>query len=369
MPITVNDILRHLDLLAPRALAEEWDNVGLLIGDSTAPVSRVLVALDASASVITQAEKIGAELLVVHHPLLFSSIKRLTEDGGVVSSALRLVRNGCSLIACHTNLDSAPFGLNHYVGELLGLQQMRPLLPTAAGKLLKLAVFVPQTHAEVVRAALCAAGAGHIGNYSDCTFSAPGEGTFRAGDNTHPFIGRTGELARVAEVRLETVLPRELLPAVMAALRATHPYEEIAYDLYPLENILPDAGLGRIGTLATPVSVAEFTAHVAKVLATDTLKVLGDPGKQVRTVALCTGAGGDFAVAAQAAGADLYLTGEVKHHTALLARDAGMAIIDAGHYPTERPMVPLVAKHLRQLPGIEVVKAAEEEPWVRSVGL
>ncbi len=252
---TVNEIVAHMELLAPASLAEEWDNVGLLIGDMGASVSRVLVALDATASVVTQAEEWGAELLVVHHPLIFSPLKNLVEDGGVVTLVRRLLCNCCGLLACHTNLDSAPGGLNHYVGELLGLQQLRPL-----------------------------------------------------------------------------------------AL---------------------DSGLGRIGTLATPVSVAEFTARVAKILATDTLKVLGDPEKQVRTVALCTGAGGDFATAAQAAGAELYLTGEVKHHIALLARDAGMAIIDAGHYPTERPMVPLVTAHLRQLAGVEVVAAVEEEPWRR----
>jgi dinuclear metal center YbgI/SA1388 family protein len=322
-----------------------------------------LVALDASAEVLEQAERQQAELLVVHHPLIFSGLKRLVDDRGTVTLVRRLIREGRSLIAMHTNLDAAPDGLNTYVARLLGLCELRPLLPSASRPLLKLVVYVPETHGEAVRAAICAAGAGHIGHYSDCTFGTPGTGTFRPEEGTQPFLGAAGQLARVAEVRLETVVPRTALEEVLAALRKAHPYEEVAYDLFSLENPWPQAGLGRIGALATPASAGAFLETVGGVLATDRLAFIGDPARTVRTVALCTGAGGDYLPHAWRQQADLYLTGEVKHHHALLARQWGIAVIDAGHFATERPAVRLFAEYLTaQLPQLHVVIAEERDP-------
>lgn len=363
MATTVRDILRHLETLAPPALAESWDNVGLLIGDAAASVSTVLVALDATTSVLDQAAAVRAECLVTHHPLLFSGVKRLTEDGGVTTLIRRVVRAGCSLIAMHTNLDSAPQGLNTHVAGLLGLRDTAPLLPTAARPLLKLVVYVPADHVDAVRAAVCAAGAGHIGGYDACTFGAPGTGTFRPGAGTHPFIGTPGTLERVEEIRLETVVPRAALGRVLEALQRAHPYEEVAYDLLALDNPWPDAGLGRIGTLPEPVTLQDFAARVGVALHTDRLAVTGDLSRPISKVALCTGSGSEYADAARRQGADVYLTGEVKHHHALLAADTHLALIDAGHYPTERPAAALMADYLRaRIPGVQVIVAEEEDP-------
>ncbi len=360
---TVREIQAVLEAQAAPALAESWDNVGLLVGDPAGRVRRVVTALDATAGVLAQAEAARAELLVVHHPLIFGGLKRLVEDGGTVSLVRRLVVGGRSLLALHTNLDSAPRGLNFHVAALLGLTDTRPLVPTEARPLLKLVVYVPEAHAEAVRVAICTAGAGHIGGYDACTFAAAGMGTFRPGPGTQPFIGTTGVLARVPEVRLETVVPRPALAGVLRALLAAHPYEEPAYDLLPLENPWPDAGLGRIGTVeATTAGV--FLQHVRDTLAAPRAALVGDPARPVRTVALVTGAGRDFLDAARSAGADLYLTGEVKYHHALLARDVGIAVIDAGHFPTERPAAALLAGWLRTaFPRLDVREAEETDAF------
>ena len=367
MAITVGDIVERVHELAPPALAESWDNVGLLVGDPAQAVSIVLTALDADDAVLEQAAAHGAELLVTHHPLLFTAQKRLVEDGGVLSLARRLIREGRSLLAAHTNLDSAPRGLNWRLAELLGLRETKPLVPTEARPLLKLVVFVPATHAETVREAICAAGAGHIGEYRDCTFGASGTGTFRPLAGTTPFIGAPDTLERVAEIRLETVTPRAQLPTVLAAMLAAHPYEEAAYDVIPLDNAWPGAGLGRIGVLAEPTTAAALLERVRDALGTDRLALIGEPSTTVRAVALCAGAGGDFIEQARRAGADLYLTGEVKHGQALLARARGPVIIDAGHFATERPAVAVLAEYLTaRFPELTVLRAEERDPIARA---
>ncbi|HEX2951826.1 MAG TPA: Nif3-like dinuclear metal center hexameric protein [Armatimonadota bacterium] len=362
--VIVRDILGQLEQLAPSALAESWDNVGLLIGDAEQPVQKVLVALDATAAVLDQASHEDVQLIITHHPLIFSGMKRLNEDGGTNSLVRRLIREGRSLVATHTNLDSAPDGLNTYVATLLGIQAPRPLIPSEARSLLKLVVYVPETHVDAVRSAICAAGAGHIGHYAECTFGTPGTGTFQPEEGTHPFIGTPGKLERVQEVRLETVVPKRALSAVFAAMFASHPYEEVAYDLFTLENSWPMAGLGRIGNLATPMDAGEFVTRVREVLQTDRLVFTGDMARQIKTVALCTGSGGDFAEHAFQSHADAYLTGEIKHHQALLARQHGLMLIDAGHYPTERPAVNLLAEYLTAKNGdLEIIRAIEEDPF------
>lgn len=363
MALTVREIQQGLDQFAPPALAEIWDNVGLLVGDPTREVRTVLVALDATVGVLAQAAAMGAELLVTHHPLLFTAHKRLVDDGGTLRLALQLVRADRCLLAYHTNLDSAPEGLNHHVAGLFGLRALRPLAPSEARPLLKLVVYVPEAHVDTVRAAISTAGAGHIGRYDECTFGVEGIGTFRPEAGATPFIGAIGALERVPEVRLETVVPRAALGSVLRAMFASHPYEEVAYDLLPLENAWPGAGLGRIGTLEAPTTAGAFRDRVREVLGVVHPVLIGDPAHPVRTVALCTGAGGDFVEAARRAGADLFLTGEVKHSQALLARDQGPAVIDAGHFATERSAVTLLARELAaRFPALTVAQAEEVDP-------
>jgi dinuclear metal center YbgI/SA1388 family protein len=366
MSQTVADITRALDDLAPAALAEAWDNVGLLVGDPKADVTRALVALDATPGVLDQAATLGAEVVVTHHPLLFSATKRLVADGGTLSLVRRLVREGRALVAAHTNLDSAPGGLNDRLAALLGVHETRPLLPSESRALVKLVVYVPVEHAEAVRVAMCDAGAGHIGAYDQCAFAAAGEGTFRPGAGTQPYIGQVGALTRVAEMRVETVVPRARLGAVIAALTVTHPYEEPAFDVLPLDNAWPGAGLGRIGTLETATTVGAFAAKVTQTLGTDRVDVVGHKASTVRTVALCGGGGGDLAERAAALGADVYLTGELKHSQALAAAQRGFSVITAGHFATEHMAVDVLAACLtRSFPALQVQIAEERDPLTR----
>jgi len=364
MPLTVRDILHRLDQLAPPALAESWDNVGLLLGDPAREVTRVMTALDPTAEVLAQVEAMRAELLVTHHPLLFAPVKRLVEDGGAMSLLQRFIRAGCSVIAAHTNLDSAPHGLNTHVANLLGLRDTRPLVPSPTRPLLKLVVYVPGTHAEEVRVAISDAGAGQIGDYAECSFAAPGTGTFRPGAGTHPYIGAVDVLERVPEVRLETVVPKTLLSPVLSALFAAHPYEEVAYDLITLENPWPDAALGRLGRLDAPTTAGAFLSFVRETLPAPRAVLLGDPAQPVDTIALCTGAGGEFLDYATRAGANLYLTAELKHHQAIIAGRSAPAVIDAGHFPTEYPVSALLADYLSaQFPTLIVTRAVETDPY------
>ena len=362
---TVGEILQVLEQLAPLELAESWDNVGLIVGDREQRVHGVMVALDVTPAALDQAAEAGAGLLVVHHPLIFSGLKRLQEDHGVSTLVRRLIREGRSLIVMHTNLDSAPRGLNQYLAEMLGLLDIRPLLPGEARPLYKLVVYVPSAHLDAVRDAICAAGAGHIGQYSECTFAAQGIGTFRPPAGGHPYIGHPGVLEQLSEMRLETVLPRAALAGVLAAMQQAHPYEEVAYDLFPLDLPWPGAGLGRVGRTAAPMTLAHFTAHVREVLSLPRLTLVGDPTRLVEHVALCSGSGGDFLPDAVRAGADLYLTAELKHHQALLARQQGIAVIDPGHYASEIPAIPLIADFLEeQMSGLQVARAEDEDPII-----
>lgn len=366
MVVTVSDVLSMLDTLAPFSLAEAWDNVGLLVGDANAQVHGILTALDATLSVIDQATAQGADLIVTHHPLRISPMTRLVEDCGSGTLIRRLTGASISLIAAHTNLDSAPKGLNTYVAEMLGLLDTKPLHVSESRPFLKLVVYVPSTSEYSLCTALAAAGAGAIGDYSECTFASRGEGTFRPGEGTHPYIGAPGELTRVPETRFETIVPRSRVGAVVKALYAAHPYEAPAFDLLPLENCWPGAGLGRIGKLPKPETAAAFSKRVVMVLGTDRLDLVGDPSRQVQTIALCTGGGGNLVEEAAAAGADLYLTGEMKHSQALAAAQRGLCVLTAEHFATERPAVSLLAEWLtKAFPDVPVHRAEESDPLVR----
>ena len=366
MSVPIREVLSALETLAPTALAESWDNVGLLIGETSQQPSTVFIALDVTPATLEQAAQHQAQLMITHHPLIFSGMKRLVEDGATISLVTRMVRDGRSLISLHTNLDVAPNGLNTYVATALGLRNLRPLMPTEARPLLKLIVYVPASHIDAVRTAICNAGAGHIGHYEGCTFTTPGTGTFCPKEGTNPFIGQAGKLEQVDEIRLETVVPKAVLGQVLSAMFAQHPYEEVAFDLLPMENSWPGAGMGRVGRLEIPTTVRKFRDKVSEVLKTDQLLVSGDDDQPVRTVALCTGAGGDYLSHALRAKADLYLTGEMKHHQALLAGERGIAAIVAGHFATERLAVPLLADFLQtRFPALQIIQAVEVDPLHR----
>jgi dinuclear metal center YbgI/SA1388 family protein len=341
----VQDLLGLLHGLYPPDLAEDWDNVGLQVGDPTATVERVLVALDPGGAAVSAAAAHGAQLLVTHHPLLFKPLRRLTPDDPVGRVVWQAVRSGVAIAAVHTNLDVAADGLNRWLADRLELAGAEPLL-SPPGHLLKLAVFVPVDHAEAVAAALFAGGAGQLGGYDQCSFQASGIGTFRPGPDTTPFIGKTGQRERVEEVRLETIVPQRRLSKVLDKLINAHPYEEVAYDLIPLANQLPGVGLGRIGRLAEPMSLAALADRVKTALESSSLRLVGAPDRSIAKVAVCGGSGAGLVQEARRRGADVLVTGDVKYHEARLAEELDLALLDAGHFATERLAVGELAARL-----------------------
>ncbi len=345
--VRIQDLLGLLNAHAPPVLAEEWDNVGLQVGDPAAEVRRVLVALDATEATVAAALAAGAEALVCHHPLLFRPLRQVSvadETGRIVTTALR---GGLSILAAHTNLDRAADGLNDWLAARLGLQATTPL-EAPEGLLFKLVVFVPASHEKVVTEALFAAGAGDVGGYDHCAFRSHGSGSFRPGAGTQPFVGQIGETTTVDEVRIETLVPKEALSRVVNRMLKAHPYEEVAYDLLPLANSRSDVGLGRIGCLPGATSLGEFSAMVKRALGTPYLRQVGDVGRHVEKVAVCGGSGASLLAAAARQGADVLVTGDVGYHDARRAESLGVALLDAGHFATEQIMIEGLAQRLAQ---------------------
>jgi dinuclear metal center YbgI/SA1388 family protein len=350
----IQDLVGLVHKLYDPELAEEWDNVGLQVGDPGAPLKRVMVALDPCLSALEAARDAGAQALVTHHPLLFRPLKRVTPDDAIGKFLWTAVRSGVAVICAHTNLDCAVDGLNSWLATQLGVQQGKPLQPSA-GDYLKLVVFVPAGHEQGLAEALFSAGAGKIGAYDQCSFRGMGTGTFRAGEGTDPFIGEIGRQEEVAELRLETIVPRRKLPRVLDKMQQAHPYEEVAYDLVPLQNQVPGAGLGRIGRLEQPLTLEAFADRVKESLHCSHLRLIGERGRTVQKIALCGGSGAGLVQTAHRQGADVLVTGDVKYHDARLAEELGIALVDAGHFATEKLMIEKVAEALRS--------AARQRHW------
>lgn len=338
-PPTIQSIADALEAWAPPGSAQSYDNVGLQVGDARRTVERALLALDLTPPVVDEAESVGASLIITHHPLIFQPLERLTAGSLTSGLALRLAEAGIALYSIHTNLDAAPGGVSFALAEHLGLQEVG-FLDGFADTLYKLATFVPHDEVETVRAALAEAGAGRIGDYDACAFATDGTGFFRPGEGTDPHIGSAGgALESADEVKLEVEVARWTLGRVLGALQAAHPYEEVAYDVYPVKQKNTRAGLGAIGQLDAPLPLDAFLQRVAERLDAGSLRYVGDPAAPVERVAVCGGAGSDFIGTARRAGADAYVTADVKYHAFFeaLAPDGtpAMALIDPGHYETE----------------------------------
>ena len=329
----IREIIEKIEAFAPLAYQESYDNTGLTVGDAEAEATGALLTLDVSMEALEEAIERKLSLIVSHHPLIFSGLKRLTGATETERIVMRALREGIALYAAHTNLDNAPGGVSFRMGEMLGLRQMRVMIPLAQG-LVKIVVYTPSEHGERVREALISAGGGHIGNYSGCTFSTPGTGTFRPEAGSHPFIGSEGALSRVAEERIETVIPRHRVSRVLEAVRAVHPYEEMAYDLFPLEQPDPTAGTGVIGQLPEPEETMAFLSRVADTFGVKALRYSKPCRKQIGTVALCGGSGASFAKEAIRQGADIYLSGDFKYHD-FAGADNRIVLADIGHFESE----------------------------------
>ncbi|MEG6521255.1 Nif3-like dinuclear metal center hexameric protein [Desulfotomaculum sp. 1211_IL3151] len=348
---TAKDIVSIIENIAPGHLAEEWDNSGWQVGDPRAEVSKVLLALDVDAVVVQEAVEKEVDLIISHHPLFMKGIKsiRLDQPRGAMIS--QLITNNIGVYAAHTNLDSAAGGVNQQLARQLGLQNIEILHPAKGEKYYKLVVFVPIQEITAVHQAISQAGAGWIGNYSDCTFGVRGTGTFRPLTGSNPFIGEQGQLEQVEEIRLETIVANSKVKKVVKSMLQAHPYEEVAYDLYPLENQPTTVGLGRMGQLMEAKVFADFIITVKEALGLASVKVGGSLWQNVNKVAVCGGSGAELWPLAAAKGAEVYITGDIKYHTAQDMLAAGLSFIDAGHFATEHIILPELQKKLVQVTG------------------
>ncbi len=344
--MTVGDILQLLEDWAPAWTAWERDNVGLQIGDPRQRVTHALVALDVTPEVIREAIRLRAGAIISHHPLLFRPPTTVRTDEPVGMMLHTLARHGISVVSAHTNLDFARGGVSFALGARLGLVSLR-FLRHLTDLLSKIVVFVPPTHVEEVSAAMARSGAGIIGQYSDCSFRSPGTGTFRGSEQARPYLGKPLALEHVEEVRLEMVSPRSSTDRVITAMKSAHPYDEVAYDVYDIRTPLPSAGEGVLGELPRTLSLKAFLALVKKSLGASAVRYTGDQAQRIRRVALCGGSGSALLETAIRAGADAFVTADIRYHAFHEARGR-LALIDAGHYETEHVILRPLAERLRR---------------------
>ncbi len=365
----VADLEAVLDTVAPWALAEPGDNVGLLVGDRRASVRRVLVSLELTEPVLAEAIAGAYDTVLTHHPLLFSPVSSLIESRPREMVVRELIRRGIDLIAAHTNLDSAEGGLAAIAAQALGLEGAVPLRRGPAGWA-KFVGFIPEDAVEAVAAAVFATGAGRIGRYEGCAFAAEGRGWFTPDEGAHPAIGQAGSAERTPEVRWETVVPRSRVRAVIEAYVSAHPYEEPAFDVYATEDVLARAGLGRSGTLREPAALADLAAQVAERFELTNCTWSGDGASMVGRAAVLPGSG--RSLIAEAAGHDAIITGDLGYHDAERAAEMGMGVVNAPHGEMEwwclRRWIPTLEKELTGS-GVEVVTSkAWQSPWNNAAG-
>ena len=330
----LHDIVEHLETIAPLPYQESYDNAGLITGDRTSEISSALITLDVTEEVLDEAILKKCGMIISHHPLIFKAIKRITGYNEVERCLIKAIKHDIAIYAAHTNLDSITGGVNSKICEKIGLENCRILSP-AKNQLIKLITYVPEDHTEKVREALFSAGAGVIGKYDKCSFSSKGTGTFRGSEGSNPFVGTKGNLHTEAEFRLETIVPRHLTAKVISALNSSHPYEEVAYDLVPLENDFSTVGTGMIGELPTPVEEISFLNLVKERFGCQMIKHSVLLSRKFKKIAVCGGSGSFLISKAIAEGADLFISADFKYHDYF---EAGKRIVlaDLGHYESEQ---------------------------------
>lgn len=366
--VTLEDLIGVLDGAYPPRLAESWDSVGLVCGDPAASVSRVLFAVDATAAVVDEAIGWGAQALVVHHPLLLRGVDTVAASTPKGALLHRLIRNDCALFTAHTNADSADPGVSDALAHTLGLTVTGPLEQKSTAPVDTWVVFIPRAHTDAVLAAMFEAGAGGAGFYRECGWRVPGTGQFRPMAGANPAIGQVGDLEFVEEDRVEVVAPPSARAAVLAALRAAHPYEEPAFDVTERAALPSAQGLGRIGTLPEPETLRAFTARVRAALPGTAwgVRAAGDPDREIRTVAVCGGAGDSFLGTVAKLSVDAYVTADLRHHPAdEHLRAGGPALVDVAHWASEFPWCAQAEGVVREaLPGVETrVSTLRTDPW------
>ncbi len=340
----LKDILQSLAEWAPPAYQESYDNSRLICGNPEQEIERALCTLDCTEEVVKEAIEEGANLIIAHHPIVFSGLKSLTGKDYVERTVIAAIKNDIAIYALHTNLDAVDTGVNWEIGKRLGLKNLQILSPKKEG-LKKLFTFVPEAACASVREALFRAGAGHVGAYDHCSFNTRGEGTFRAGEGTNPFVGKQNEDHTEQEVKIEVIFPAHLEGRVIQALLNKHPYEEVAYDIVRLENVQPNVGSGMVGELEQPMPFDAFLKHVSHAFGAPVLRHTKAIRTEVKRVAFCGGSGSFLLAQAQRTKADVFITGDFKYHQFFDAEDS-IAIIDIGHFEFEQFTPHLIQAYL-----------------------
>jgi len=342
----IKEIVQFLESIAPLSLQENYDNAGLIIGNSDTECSGIITSLDVTEEIVEEAVKRKCNLIVAHHPIIFRGLKKLNGKNYVERTVISAIKNDIAVYAIHTNLDNVLEGVNIKIAEKLQLQNCKTLLPKGA-TLQKLVTFSPVKNAEEVRNALFKAGAGTVGNYDQCSFNADGTGTFRAGEGSNPYVGKIGERHMESETRIEVVFPSFLQTKIVQSLKESHPYEEVAYYIQALENVQENFGSGLVGELAAPVSENELLMILKSAFKLTVIKHTPFLNKPVSKIALCGGAGVFLLPTAIAASADVYITGDVKYHEFFDANNE-ILLADIGHYESEQFTIELLTDFLQK---------------------
>ena len=330
----IKELTQYLEQIAPLSYQENYDNSGLLVGHPDDEISKALITLDCTEEVVDEAITKGCDIIVAHHPIVFSGLKKLNGKNYVERVVIKAIRSGIALYAIHTNLDNIFGGVSSKMAEKLGLVNHAVLRPKK-NLLKKLIVFVPRTHVEEVRKALFDAGAGAIADYDECSYNTVGYGTFRPLEGANPTLGVIGEQERVEETKIEVIYPQQLERAILVAMYAAHPYEEVAHDIICLDNALQLVGSGAIGNLPEPMNESEFFAHLKKQFNLQVIRHTGFRDKPISRVALCGGAGGFLLADAKRSGADVFITADYKYHEFFDA-ESEIVIADIGHFESEQ---------------------------------
>ncbi len=348
--MNVKDVAAQIEKIIPLGLAQSWDNVGLLLGSSEKNVKRILMTIDITAAVMAEAKRFKTDLIVAYHPIIWDGLKKINSNGPT-SVVYELIRSGIAVFCIHTALDAVEGGVNDGLAEIIGIQNGHPIgdyVSAPAGNNYKLAVFVPVESAAKVADAVFAAGAGHIGNYSHCSFSSQGLGSFLPLEGARPAIGKRGVLEKVPELKFEAIVPGEKLANVVTAMLKAHPYEVPAYDIYKLVDEQAKFGLGRMGKLAKPTALSEIIKKIKRHTGAKAVGIIGPEKRVVKTAAVCAGSCSKLINLVISENTDLYVTGELKHHQALAAQEAGLTCLCLSHTVSERFILKKLARQLQK---------------------
>ena len=340
MKMLIKDIISHLETFAPTSLQEDYDNAGLLTGNINMVCSAALISLDCTEEIVQEAIDKNCNLIIAHHPIIFKGLKKINGKNYVERTIIKAIKNDIAIYAIHTNLDNVLLGVNGRIAEMLGLENVEILSPKK-GLLKKLVVFVPKKNADNLLNALFTAGAGNIGNYSECSFSTEGTGTFTPGENSRPETGSIGNKETLSEIKIEVIYPYWQEAKILQTITANHPYEEVAHDIYNLDNAYQGTGSGIIGELNVPIDEEVFLQTVAKIFNVKVLKHTKMLDKPCKKIAICGGSGNFLINAAKAAKADIYITSDIKYHEFFEA-DGKILLADIGHYESEQFTIDLL---------------------------